>query len=693
MKRTIGTIGLILIAMLLVSGPGSDLRSQEQPVARVKYWLFFRDQGPNPSARLGKLRQDQHSFLSERALKRRAKVCPEPRLVDQSDLPIYEPYLARLAQQGLVPIVKSNWLNAATFNLTPAERKQIQELPFVQSVQPVKTYRRRLISEPQAPIAGLNKSQTARMDYGNSAAQNELIRVDAVHDFGIYGEGVFIGLLDDGFDTRNHPTFQAINVVTTWDFINNDGNTFFESNQDCGSQGNHGTNVLSIMAGFDPGQLIGPAFKADFALAKTEKVCDPSTGSGFEQPIEEDYWVAGLEWLENLGVDIASSSLGYNDWYSYENMDGNTAVTTRAADLAVKKGLVVLTSAGNEGNGFWRHIVAPSDGDSVIAVGAVYSDRSIVGFSSRGPSYDGRIKPDLMAMGSSVYHASGTGKLAYTYGGGTSYSCPQVAGVAALILSAHPELTPMQVRDALRQTADQATSPNNDFGWGIIDAWQAVQYYGITFSSVPELTILPGGDYQITINVVSKNGVQPGSVQMDWRIGATGSFQPIHLSPESDYAFKGTLGKQATGSTIELYFTAMDLAGQSRTHPFDISKQVFRFTAGDTFVGPGDGRRKLPEAFALYQNFPNPFHPPLGTTRIRFDIKQAINGSLKIYNVLGQCIRTLVPERRLAPGQYANFYWDGLDDLGQPASSGTYYVRLKAADFSQTRTLTLIREK
>lgn len=691
MKRLIGLSWFILISILVLI-PGSELWSQNQPAASAKYWLFFRDKGPNPADRLAKLHQDGPGFLSDRALKRRAKVLPDQMLVDQSDLPIYQPYLSQLAQLGLVPMAKSNWLNAASFKLSPAELKQIQDLPFVQSVRPVQTFWRRPVSEPNVPALDLKKDRSNKLDYGFSGIQNELIRVDAVHNFGIHGEGVFIGLLDDGFDIRNHPAFQAINVVTAWDFINNDGNTFFEGSQDCGSQGSHGTSVLSIMAGFDPGQLIGPAFKADFALAKTEKVCDPATGSGFEQPIEEDYWVAGIEWLESMGADIASSSLGYIDWYSYENMDGNTAVTTRAADLAVKKGMVVITSAGNEGNGSWRHIVAPSDGDSVIAVGAVYSDKSIVGFSSRGPSYDGRIKPDVMAMGSGVYHASGTGKLGYTYGGGTSYSCPQVAGVAALILAAHPELTPMQVRDALRETADQALNPNNDFGWGIVDAWQALQFHGITFSFVPELAILPGGDYQVTINVVSKNGIRPESVQMDWRAGSTGSYQKIDLSPVSDFTFKGTLAKQASGSTIELYFTAKDSAGQSRTHPFDISKKVFRFAAGDTFVDPGDGRRKLPEAFTLYQNFPNPFHSAQGTTKIRFDIKEAVTGSLKIYNVLGQCIRTLVSERRLSPGQYANFFWDGLDDLGLPASSGTYYVRLKATGFSQTRTLTLIRE-
>jgi len=198
--------------------------------------------------------------------------------------------------------------------------------------------------------------------------------------------------------------------------------------------------------------------------------------------------VAAIEWEDSLGVDVTTTSLGYLDWYTYEDMDGNTAVITVAADIAAAHGIAVFNSAGNEGSHEWYYIIAPADGDSVIAVGAVGSDGELTGFSSHGPTYDGRIKPDVLAMGLYTYCASASGVDLYTFVSGTSLSCPLAAGVGALILQAHPQWNNMDLLAALRATGTNAETPDNDYGWGIIQGWAAQE-----FGRIHDLTIVYSG--------------------------------------------------------------------------------------------------------------------------------------------------------------------------------------------------------
>jgi subtilisin family serine protease len=214
--------------------------------------------------------------------------------------------------------------------------------------------------------------------------------------------------------------------------------------------------------------LYGPAYLAQFILAKTEDMRS-------ETPIEEDNWVAGMEWADSIGADVISSSLGYSDWYTYEDFDGHTAVTSIAASHAAALGIVVCNSAGNNGAGVGT-INAPADADSMLAIGAVWSDGSIASFSSWGPTYDGRIKPEVCARGVSTVCANPGTTTTFTTANGTSLSCPLAGGCAAVILSAHPAWTPMQVREALMRTASNRACPNNTYGWGIIDLFAAVNY-------------------------------------------------------------------------------------------------------------------------------------------------------------------------------------------------------------------------
>jgi serine protease AprX len=305
------------------------------------------------------------------------------------------------------------------------------------------------------------------LNYGDCFSQIHPIQVDQLHDAGYSGAGVIVCMLDTGF-LRTHAALTNVHVIAEYDFVQGDSVTSNQAGDDP-HQHDHGTLTLSIIAGYDPGHLIGPAYGADYVLAKTETISS-------ETPIEEDWWVAGAEWADSLGADVISSSLGYFDWYTYEDMDGNTAVTTIGADMAVANGICVVNAAGNEGADTWHYIIAPADGDSVITVGAVDSVGVIAPYSSRGPTYDGRTKPDVCAMGSGTIFAVAGTVADYRRGTGTSLSTPLVAGVAALLIQAHPTWTPVQVREALRTTALRASHPDDDYGWGLIQGMSAAGY-------------------------------------------------------------------------------------------------------------------------------------------------------------------------------------------------------------------------
>lgn len=433
-----------------------------------KYWLFFADKGPHELQQANLLKAQ--SALQPRARFRHKKLMPPPRTADETDLPVYAGYIEELQRLGCVIEWPSRWLNAVSARLSPEQLAVVSNLGFVVRVQPVgKRDRSRDPEIRQEDAPGARKSASS-MDYGLSFDQNALIQVPSVHERGNNGDGVLIAVFDTGF-RLNHECLDHLNVVAAYDFINRDSNVDLDSLQDLNAQISHGTKVLSVLAGHAPGSLIGPAYGASIALAKTEDVSS-------ETAVEEDYYIAALEWADSLGVDIVTSSLSYLDWYTYEDMDGDTAPISTAVDVAVKKGLVVVTAAGNEGMSDWRYISAPADADSVIAVGAVDRRGAIASFSSYGPTFDGRLKPEVTAMGVGNICAQVPGpeglSTAYTSGSGTSFAAPMAAGAAALLLAEVPELEPMQVRQALMETATQNANPDNRYGCGIVQIDAAI---------------------------------------------------------------------------------------------------------------------------------------------------------------------------------------------------------------------------
>ena len=371
---------------------------------------------------------------------------------------------------------RSEWLHALSANITGAAFSALRRDPRLARIQPVARFRRPPLPPPTTlpPIPRAPGATAQDSLYGPSAMPFRRLKLFPLVDLGFRGNGVRIAMLDTGFETGN-AAFASANVIAQRDFVFNDDVVSNQPNDAPGAS-QHGTATWSLLAANVPDTLIGIAPDAQYILAKTEDVRSETTA-------EEDNFVAALEWADSHGAKVVSASLGYltgSDFgYTFSQLNGDIAVTTRAADIAAQRGITVVVSMGNDGPA-QRTLSTPADGDSVVAVGAEDSTGALATFSSRGPTADGRIKPDVTAPGVQVWVVNtqapgGVGRL-----NGTSFAAPLVAGAAALLREIHPQLTGVEVRDALRRAGNGASRPDNDRGWGLPDVLAAATFpYGI----------------------------------------------------------------------------------------------------------------------------------------------------------------------------------------------------------------------
>ena len=369
---------------------------------------------------------------------------------------------------------RSNWLHAISAELDRDAFANVRISPLLRHLQPVARFVGPTRSESTpvsmlARVAGQSANDSA---YGPSAMPFRQLNLFPIVNHGIQGTGVRIAILDTGFETE-HPAFADVSVVAQHDFVFGDSVVRNEVG-DVSSASRHGTEVWSLLAAGLPTQIVGIAPKAQYLLAKTEDVRS-------ETRVEEDNYVAALEWADSIGVDIITSSLSYmqfDDGFSYtvNDLNGDVAVTTIAADSAVARGIVVVTAIGNDGARGFRSLSTPADGDSVIAVGAEDSLGVLAGFSSRGPTADGRIKPDLTAPGQSVFVVNPTVASGFARVNGTSFSTPIIAGTIALIRELHPFIPPIEILEALRNSGSNRETPDSSYGWGRPDATVAATF-------------------------------------------------------------------------------------------------------------------------------------------------------------------------------------------------------------------------
>jgi len=433
-------------------------------------WVFLTDKG-GADLRVERERAEQPGA---RAVLRRVLRGQWSARQAFEDLPVPADYVEAVARLARVRQV-SRWFNAVSVEADARALEELARLPFVERLDLVGRFPAGR-PEPSAPASvrsspGARPSAAGEVDYGASLGQLQQIQVPAVHAQGLDGSGVVVAVFDSGFDNLGHEALATTRVLAARDFVNSDDDVADGTDR---GEGSHGTNTLSVLGGYRPGQLVGPAYRASFLLAKTE-----NTDS--ETPVEEDNWAAAAEWAEALGADVISSSLGYLTYdtpfasLSWADMNGRTAISTLAAEKAAERGVVVVVSAGNEGYSAEHNTLgAPADGIRVLTAGAVDAFGVRAAFSSVGPTADLRIKPDVAAQGQAVLAAGSFGPTSYVNVNGTSFSCPLTAGVVALLLQAHPGYTVDQVLAVMRSTASRAAQPDNLLGWGIANAAAAV---------------------------------------------------------------------------------------------------------------------------------------------------------------------------------------------------------------------------
>jgi serine protease AprX len=644
------------------------------------YWIFFRDKGSVSIESAGPLNRIPPKALARRRIVRSAAV-----LFDRSDEPLASDYVAAVARTGAVIRVRSRWLNAVSVSADPVQLGRIRSLPFVLRDQPVAFgVHEPLIGTPSSLSLLSKRSSAAALDYGAAFEQAEIVRVPAVHEMGLTGKGVVIGMLDDGFEYRGHPAFKNLTVVAEHDFYDGNGNTSPENGDDP-KQGAHGTGTLSVIGGYDPGELVGPAYGASFALAKTEWI-------PFEKRLEEDKWVAGLEWLvDTVGVDIVSSSLGYDRFpddesdpgYTYADMNGRTCVTTLAAERAVSRGVVVVNSAGNEFDRPWHFISSPADGDSVIAVGAVNLLEEHAYFSSCGPTSDGRIKPDVSALGLSAYHATAGG--GYAFSNGTSYSCPMVAGICALMLEAHPGMSPAEVIDALKETASRADHPDTLLGWGIADAYEAVFRSGPVFRNFSALTDASDGSVSIRFRVFTRSGSAPESAEAS--VWLPGDLLPRRIPAtliSSEWGSLYTVDLPATEAPerIRFYLAVTDDASVTSLSPRRAPDSLYTLSEWMQSSESGEGAD-----FSLSRAYPNPF---TGRTFIECNVRRSCRIELEVIDCVGRRVYRF-PSVGSTQGRTL-LEWNGRDAGGRPVPTGLYLVTARSGRTVRTLKLLYFQE-
>lgn len=454
-------IPILTIVLLIVP----SMRSY----ATDRCWLFFCDRGGTLESL-----SDLRASWNQRSLDRRGKMGVG---LDSRDLPVSEVYIEQIGSMGARVVEVSRWLNAVSVEADSSDLINLMSLDFVAGMTPVaRLHSNRvgwdeIVGQSPDPVVSDEWDEDHSLiplgAYGRSWRQADQAGVIEAHRRGLTGAGVLIGMLDTGFQL-NHRAFCGLELVAQHDFIWDDDDPSYDPSTDGTGQPNHGTACLSVIVGYDPGHLVGIAPKAAVALAKTEL-------TGTEIPMEEDYWVAGIEWLEWVGADVVNSSLGYSDWYADYDMDGVTSPASRAAQRAWELGVIICNSAGNSGPDPIT-IGAPADARGVLTVAAVDSCGEIVGFSSRGPSADGRIKPDVAAMGRKVSCVWPSTWELYTQWNGTSLASPIVTGVVALVIEAHPEWMPWMVVEAIKSTADRSFRPDYSYGYGIVNAAVAIDY-------------------------------------------------------------------------------------------------------------------------------------------------------------------------------------------------------------------------
>ena len=463
MNRWIWTWAFLLTATsIFAASPHMAERVKYKNGPSFIYRLYLTDKKASPYSL-----NHPGRYLSRRSIERRKR---QQLPIDSTDLPVNPRYMHQIEQKDVSIIGQSRWQNTVLVRLKDSTRiHQLEQLAFVASTKLVW-----IAPDSVTPTAQKTpyrddfeeRDSIGGLYYGKNDSQIRLLQGHRLHQIGLSGKDMMIAIIDGGFKNVNRiPAFQLIDICGYQDFVSPASPNIF-------AETDHGTKVLSTMAINTPYFYIGTAPKASYWLLRSE---DQQT----EQEVEEDYWTMAAEFADSVGCDLINSSLGYHEydhpWMSHQlrHLDGHTAFVSRSASLLASKGIILVNSAGNSGMSPWKKIGVPSDADDILTVGAITADepRHIAPFSSVGPSQDGRIKPDVVAIGAPAFLVNGRGVMIEDMG--TSFSAPTVCGLAACLWEGLPEKSAIEIINLIRQNSDNYDHPDNIYGYGVPDFWRA----------------------------------------------------------------------------------------------------------------------------------------------------------------------------------------------------------------------------
>ena len=608
-------------------------------------------------------------YLSQRAIDRRARYGIS---IDSSDLPVTPLYITQLRNVPNVTVLNvSKWLNSVSiFTTDAAAIATINAFPFVQSVSGIASRMSNAETVTRNKFAGEEiisalPPSTGRItadffNYGtNSFNEIHLHNGEFLHNIGLQGQGMQLSVLDNGFNNYTVlKAFDSVNtnaqVLGTWDFVAREANVI--------NDGSHGMNCFSTIAANIPGQFIGKAPKASFWLFRTED--DAS-----EYPIEEHNWVCAAERADSNGSDVISSSLGYFDFdnaslnYVYANMDGNTTMAAKGADMAAKKGLLVVVSAGNEGNSAWHYISTPADGDSVIAVGAVSTSGAVGGFSSYGPSSDGQVKPDMAAVGVSAIVQTTANTIGTS--NGTSFACPNMAGLSTCLWQGFPEYNNMKIVKALQQAGSIFSTPNDRIGYGIPNVKTAFKNLLIEYAT-SSATL---NACNVTVNWSTKD-VRSMRYEIERKAPGETSFTKVgDVTPlagttltSRSYQFVNALVGVSTGSVFYRIRQIIDTADASFTDAYidtvSVSIPVGCVTTGTSNIDPNKEQVFIQ---------PNPVHGATITLVVE-TVYPVTNMPVTVYDAKGRLVMQVNQSK--ASGKKI------IEMNAERLAKGKYYIRV-----------------
>lgn len=617
-----------------ISRRAQSLLEASSPHERNLYWLYLDDNAFDSAG----------VYLTEKAQRRRAKVDPINFLIDSRDYPVSDSVVALI--EGSVTRTRriSKWLRAVSVEADASQIHHVASLPIVRRIDLLNTLTTAFPEEVTLAKPYRIQPKDAAYEYGNSFFQNRFVNAVKLQQAGLSGKGVTIAIFDTGF-RLDHPAFDSASIVAAYDFIDDDttvDEVGCEAEVPRNYQTFHGTLTFGVIGGYVPGALIGIAPGADFVLAKTEITC-----GGTEIRLEEDNWIAAAEWADSIGVDIINSSLGYTEFtdggsYTFSDLDGNTALITIAADIAASKNILVVNAAGNERGTRWDRIIAPADGDSVLAVGAVNGDSCLAGFSSPGPTADGRIKPDIVALGVGVYSARHLGGFASA--NGTSFSTPLVAGGAALAMEHDASLTAKELCVLIHQTGSLSGSPDNDFGYGLYDAAASADIIRIAFPGVVRVKVNEPTSFQVET-----------SGRADWVPTLSAIGLPPWVGFVDNRNGSATLHVQATGLSAPL--TRIGLVADVGYFADTVYSNLEVYSSSDQLVYAG----------------PNPFFDSL---RIFVDSSAGMVVSVSVFNSMGEIVWEKV-NNFADVADLMTETWDGRNQQGTIVAAGVYVVLVK----------------